>query len=175
MDDEDTLALVQTVQEEEIATLILFELVLSAPLSYRDRLLVPDFRLDILAMPDQEAKDQFRFIICDLQKLVQHLKIPDPVITKEGVRATALEALAIFFGRMVYPHRWIDMAVMFGRAPSTQCHIFYFVVEHLDKTFADLLYFDADRITKNLDRYCRELQQKRPTTLRAFGDLLMGP
>ncbi|KAE9301494.1 hypothetical protein PR003_g22506 [Phytophthora rubi] len=51
MDDEDTLALVQTVQEEEIATLILFELVLSAPLSYRDRLLVPDFRLDILAMP----------------------------------------------------------------------------------------------------------------------------
>ncbi|KAE8883594.1 hypothetical protein PF005_g2282 [Phytophthora fragariae] len=119
MDDEDTLALVQTVQEEEIATLILFELVLSAPLSYRDRLLVPDFRLNILAMPYQEAKDQFRFISCDLQKLIQNLKIPDPVITKEGVRATPPEALAVCLRSMVYPQRWIDMAAMFGRAPST--------------------------------------------------------
>ncbi|KAE9023074.1 hypothetical protein PF010_g14479 [Phytophthora fragariae] len=174
MDDEDTLALVQTVQEEEIATIILFELVLSAPLSYRDRLLVPDFRLDILAMPDQEAKDQFRFIICNLQNLVEHLKILDPVITKEGVRATALEALAICLRRMVYPQRWIDMAAMFGRAPSTLCQIFYFVVEHLDKTFADLLYFDSDRITKNLDRYCREIAAKTPNYIEGVWGFIDG-
>eukprot|EP00644_Phytophthora_capsici_P014658 jgi/Phyca11/128795/e_gw1.78.45.1 len=101
-------------------------------MSYRDRILVPDFRLNILAMFDTEAKGQFRFITKDLQLLVRYLKIPDPVITKEGVRARALDALCICLRRMIFPQRWVDMAAMFGRSPSALCHIFYFVVEHLD-------------------------------------------
>ncbi|EGZ08565.1 hypothetical protein PHYSODRAFT_340308 [Phytophthora sojae] len=99
--------------------LLMIELVANAPLSYRDRILVPDFRLDILSMPDGEAKDQFRFITSDLQRLVRYLKIPDPVITKEGVRATSLEALAVCLRRMAFPQRWIDMAGMFGRSVDT--------------------------------------------------------
>lgn len=162
MDDANMLPLNQTVEEEEIATLLLFYLVVDAPLSYRDRLLVPDFRLDILAMSDREAKDQFCFVTSDLQRLVTYLKIPDPVITQEGVRATPLEALGVCLRRLVFPQRWIDMAGMFGLAPSTFCHVFYFVVEHLYKTTADLLYFDAERITKNLDRYCHAIAAKSP-------------
>ncbi|KAE9343150.1 hypothetical protein PF008_g9812 [Phytophthora fragariae] len=174
MDEEDTLVLSQTVEGDEIAMLLMIELVANAPLSYRDRVLVPDFRLDILSMPDGEAKDQFRFITSDLQRLVRYLRIPDPVITKEGVRATALEALAVCLRRMAFPQRWIDMAGMFGRAPSTLCHIFYFVVEHLDKTFAELLYFDAVRIAKNLDRYCQAIAAKTPAYIEGVWGFIDG-
>lgn len=164
----------QTEEEEEIAMLLMLELGVNAPLSYRDRLLVPDFRLNILAMTDKEAKDQFRFLTRDLQRLVKYLKIPDPVITKEGVRARAIDALGICLRRMLFPHRWIDMAAMFGRAPSTLCHIFYFVVEHLEKEFGDLLYFDMARIVKNLNRYCHAISSKNPDVIRGVWGFIDG-
>ncbi|OWZ13658.1 hypothetical protein PHMEG_00012978 [Phytophthora megakarya] len=85
----------------------MLELATNSPLSYRERLLVPDFRLDVSL-------------------------------------------------------RWIDMVEMFGRAPSTLYHIFYFVVKHLNKTFADLLYFDAERVTKNfIDETVRPICRPR--------------
>lgn len=34
------------------------------------------------------------------------------------------------------------------------CHIFYYVVEFLDRKLADFLYFDTCRAIKNMDRYC---------------------
>lgn len=149
-------------EDEDIELLVLLSIVSQTPTTYRDRELVPDFRLDILSMPDDEALDHFRFTSSDLERLLVHLQIPDPVITKEGVRATPLEALAVCLRRMVFPQRWIDMAGMFGRAPSTLCHIFYYIVEHIDAKFSDLLYFDENRITANLDRYCRAIAAKNP-------------
>ncbi|ETO66295.1 hypothetical protein F444_16437 [Phytophthora nicotianae P1976] len=125
-------------------------------------------------MADDEALDQFRFISIDLERPLVHLQIPDPVITKEGVRATPPEALTVCLRRMAFPQRWIDMAAMFGRAPSTLCHIFYFVVEYLDAKFADLLYFDVDRVTANLDRYCRAIAAKNPNHIEGVWGFIDG-
>jgi hypothetical protein len=88
-------------------------------LPYRERLLVPDFRLNILLMSDEESIDQFRFTPSVLQKLARLLKLPNVITTLEGVRTNPLEALAVCLRRMIFPKRWIDMAAMFGRAPSS--------------------------------------------------------
>ncbi|OWY97709.1 hypothetical protein PHMEG_00031699 [Phytophthora megakarya] len=142
------------VEDEEVELFLLLELerLTGTPFSYRDRILVPDFRLNVLAMTDSESKDQFRFTTSELQLLVRHLKLPVPVITTEGVRLTALDALADCLRRMTNV----------GRAPSTLCHAFYFVVEHIEENFSDLLYFDDDRIVRNLDRYCHAIASKNP-------------
>ncbi|KAG6610475.1 uncharacterized protein IUM83_06619 [Phytophthora cinnamomi] len=74
-------------------------------LPYRGRILVPDFHLDVLAMDDAEAKDQFRFTVGELTLLVHYLGLPKVVYTREGVRSNAIEALAIFLRRLMYPKR----------------------------------------------------------------------
>ncbi|ETP37297.1 hypothetical protein F442_14888 [Phytophthora nicotianae P10297] len=118
----------RVVADEDVELVVLLEIAFDAPLSYRGRVLIPDFRLDILAMADDEALDQFRFISSDLECLVVHLQIHDPVITKEGVRATPLEALA----------------------------------------------FDVDRVTANLDRYCRAIAAKNPNHIEVVWGFIDG-
>ncbi|OWZ07342.1 hypothetical protein PHMEG_00020272 [Phytophthora megakarya] len=83
--------------------LLVVELFVNAPLSYRDRLLEPDFCVHIVAMPDRKAKAQFRFIVTDLQRLEVYLQLSDRIITKEG-------ALRVRLRRVIYPQRWVDMA-----------------------------------------------------------------
>ncbi|GMF40638.1 unnamed protein product [Phytophthora fragariaefolia] len=143
-------------------------------LPYRERILVPDFRLNILAMSDGEARDQFRFTVGELTLLAQHPKLPAVIRTPEGVRSTPLEALAVWLRRLIYPKRWIDLAAMFGRAPSTLCHIFYYVVEFLDDNLVEFLYFDTERITRNLECYCAAISAKAPGSIEGVWSFIDG-
>ncbi|ETI45213.1 hypothetical protein F443_10189 [Phytophthora nicotianae P1569] len=97
-------------------------------------------------MSDEESEDQFRFTVSELPLLVRHMKLPNVVRTREGARTNSLEALSVCLRRLAYPQRWFDKAVMFGRAPSTLCHIFYFVVEFIEKNLGDMIYFDEERV-----------------------------
>ncbi|POM78747.1 Hypothetical protein PHPALM_3691 [Phytophthora palmivora] len=157
--------------EEEVLVLWLMR---RRALPYREQILVPDFRLDVLAMDDNEAKDQFRFTVGELALLIHYLGLPKVIYTHEGVRSNAIEALAICLRRLLYPKRWIDMAGMFGRAPSTLCHIFYFVVEFLDEKLTDLLYFDKTRITNNMERYCAAIASKAPDSIQGVWGFIDG-
>ncbi|OWZ12983.1 hypothetical protein PHMEG_00013767 [Phytophthora megakarya] len=125
-------------------------------------------------MSDREAKDQFRFTVGELTYLARCLKLPGDICTREGIRSNPLEALGVCLRRLMYPKRWIDMAAMFGRAPSTLCHIFYYVVEFLDGKLEEFLYFDVDRITKNLDIYCDAIAAKEPRSIRGVWGFIDG-
>ncbi|OWZ13353.1 hypothetical protein PHMEG_00013332 [Phytophthora megakarya] len=117
-------------------------------------------------MSDAESKDQFCFTTGEIALLVHDLNIPAVARTREGVRSTALEDLPVCLCRLAYPKRWIDVAGMFGRAPpSTLCHIFYYVVDFLDKNLARFLFFDTSRITKNISRYCAVIAAKEPSSI----------
>ncbi|KAE9124044.1 hypothetical protein PF002_g7954 [Phytophthora fragariae] len=63
---------------------------------------------------------------------------------------------------------------MFGRASATSCHIFYFVVEFLDEKLAEFLFFDADRIIKNLDRYCAAIAAKATGSIEGVWGFIDG-
>jgi hypothetical protein len=143
-------------------------------LPFRERVLVPDFRLNVLVMDDEEAKLQFRFTVGEIQLLVDLLGLPQDIRTREGVRSNGTEALAICLRRLVFPKRWIDMAGMFGRAPSTLCHIFYYVVEFLDKKLENFLFFDTSRITNNLERYCAAVSAKAPESIAGVWGFIDG-
>ncbi|KAE8969771.1 hypothetical protein PR003_g28223 [Phytophthora rubi] len=143
-------------------------------LPYRERVLIPEFRLNILAMSDGEARDQFRFTLGELTLLTKYLKLPDTIRTREGVRSNALEGLDVCLRRLMYPKRWIDMATMFGRAPEKLCTIFYFVVEFLDEKLAEVLFFDTARITQNLDRYCAAIAAKSPGSIEGVWGFIDG-
>lgn len=153
---------------------LLLWLMRPASLPYRERILVPEFRLNILAMSDKEAKDQFRFTVGELHLLARHLKLPNIIRTREGVRTNSLEALTVCLRRLAYPQRWLDMAGMFGRAPSTLCHIFYFVVEFIDKNLGDMIYWDEERIISNLDRYCAAISAKEPLGIEGVWGFIDG-
>ncbi|GMF34172.1 unnamed protein product [Phytophthora fragariaefolia] len=66
------------------------------------------------------------------------------------------------------------MAGMFGRAPSTLCHIFYYVVEFLDKKLEDFLFLDTSRITNNMARYCAAIAAKAPETIAGLWGFIDG-
>ncbi|POM76727.1 Hypothetical protein PHPALM_6003 [Phytophthora palmivora] len=131
-------------------------------LPYREQILIPDFRLD------------FRFTVWELTLLIHYLRPPKVIYTHEGVRSNAIEALAICLRRQLYSVRWIDMAGMFGRAPSTLCHIFYYIVEFLDEKLTDLLYFDKTRITNNMERYCAAIASKAPDSIQRVWEFIDG-
>ncbi|KAF0731276.1 hypothetical protein Ae201684P_011837 [Aphanomyces euteiches] len=125
-------------------------------------------------MSDEEAKDQFRMTSSNIVRLTKISNLPSVTITCEGVRSDPVEALAICLRRLVFPHRWIDMAAMLGRAPSTICHIFYFVVEFLDKNLSKMLYFYIDRISKNIDRYCKAISSKEKRSIKGVWGFIDG-
>ncbi|POM67119.1 Hypothetical protein PHPALM_16924 [Phytophthora palmivora] len=50
-----------------------------AKLPYRERVLIPEFRLNILAISDGEPSDQFCFTVGELTLLAKYLKLPDTI------------------------------------------------------------------------------------------------
>ncbi|OWY96457.1 hypothetical protein PHMEG_00033270 [Phytophthora megakarya] len=106
------------------------------------------------AVSDTEYKDPFRITTGEMTLLAHYLKISAVVQTHEGVQSTAWEALAMCFRRLGYLKRWIDIAGMFGRAPSTLFSIFYYVVESLDENLASFLFYNTSWICNNISLLC---------------------
>jgi hypothetical protein len=112
-------------------------------------------------MCDDEAKKQFRFTIPQLLQLITVFQLQQTK-TKHGVVVEPLEGLCIVLRRLVFPARWIDMAAMFCRAPSTLHAIFYHVAEFLLAKYQNILFFDEDRISQNVDHFSSAILRKEP-------------
>ncbi|KAJ0391836.1 hypothetical protein ATCC90586_011255 [Pythium insidiosum] len=160
--------------DEDDHNVLLLLLARRTALPYRERVLVPEFRLNIFGMTDQEAKDQFRFIPRDVVRLAGLIKLPELIVTREGVRTYPVEAMAVCLRRLAFPTRWIDMAAMFGRAPSTLCHIFYYVIDFIEANLSDFLHFDEARLSKNLGKYCAAIAAKDTRTIKGVWGFIDG-
>ncbi|XP_055345269.1 uncharacterized protein LOC129593104 [Paramacrobiotus metropolitanus] len=97
------------------------------------------FAFDPRVFSERESWRYFRFTMPEIEDLRKRLMIPDVVITTRRERASGVEALCILLRRLVYPSRWIDLRMFFGRSESSLCGIFMWVLNHIDKTFRWLL------------------------------------
>lgn len=79
------------------------------------------FNLDRLTT--DECKAEFRFHKTDLLKLLEVLRLPDPIVCYNGLNVSAVEGLCILLKYFAYPCRHLDMVSRFGRHPSQICII----------------------------------------------------
>ncbi|XP_055348000.1 uncharacterized protein LOC129595112 [Paramacrobiotus metropolitanus] len=93
------------------------------------------FAFDPSVFTERESWRFFRFTMSQIEELRKRLLIPDIVVTAERDRASGVEALCILLRRFVYPSRWIDLRMFFGRSEGSLCRIFMWVLNHIDRTF----------------------------------------
>ena len=104
--------------------------------------LVPDIRFDPTQLDVLQPENLFRFSVDQLQTLIVALRIPGIMRTSQRdrfythsacvctywmdvfvCRFTAMEGLCIVLRRLVFPVRWMDVVVLFGRQTGPLCRI----------------------------------------------------
>ncbi|KAE9040634.1 hypothetical protein PR003_g4726 [Phytophthora rubi] len=89
-----------------------------------ERPLIPAVRLDLDTYGYANAVKDFRFDAHGIRLLVRLCVMPDTVITEEGNRCLAEEALAVILYQLSYSRRLDDMMDMFGRPTPALSRIF---------------------------------------------------
>ena len=81
-------------------------------------------------VPDSVCIQQFRFSKGDIYRLCHLLHIPDPLTCNTRIRVSASFGLCVVLRRLVYPDRFCDLSLFFGRSPSHLSLIFKTVSDH---------------------------------------------
>ncbi|OQR86303.1 hypothetical protein ACHHYP_10698 [Achlya hypogyna] len=107
---------------------------------------IPDVRFNFNAQTDRDCQFKFRFTKSDIIELVRLFRLPDPVITANRYRASAVEATCIMLNRLAWPHRLGTMTQTFGRSREALSGIANYVMQHVYDTFGHLLIWDDQRL-----------------------------
>ncbi|OQR89183.1 hypothetical protein ACHHYP_06433 [Achlya hypogyna] len=91
---------------------------------------IPDVRFNFNAQTDRDCQFKFRFTKSDIIELVRLFRLPDPVITDNRYRASAVEATCIMLNRLAWPHRRGTMTQTFGRSREALSGIANYVMQH---------------------------------------------
>lgn len=126
-----------------------------------ERSLVPALRFDPRTVPDDRFRRLFRFSKEEIPRLVDALRLPAVIITRERCRVNAEEALCILLRRLAFPSRLLDLRE-FGRSEAALSGIFLHLVRDLANRFADILHFDADRLRAQLPRFAGAIARRAP-------------
>ncbi|CAM1298097.1 Uncharacterised protein r2_g751 [Pycnogonum litorale] len=158
----DALLLSELLSDEELSSdeeLCLFNLLADRPKASTGR----HYRLDISSLSDAEVINLFRFKREDVVRLMELLRIPDPIIiARNGTKATNLEGLCILLRRMAYPNWWSDLVPLFGRSVPELSLISRFMVNHVAEQFGNLLTnfnFPWMQVDK-LEMYCAAIKNQ---------------
>jgi hypothetical protein len=121
----------------------------------------PNGRLDFNNLP-RPATEMFRFSVEQLHGLCRVLNLPGVWITKNKLRSSSMEALAILCRRLCYPNRWCDLVVLFGRSSGDLCHIFMEILHYLYDRFNHSLLqgIDWNRIESSLQTFGSAIASK---------------
>lgn len=95
-----------------------------------------------------------------MKRLRVCLRIPEIMVTENGIKFSGIEGLAVVLRRLCYPNRLSDLISTFFRPRDVLSRIFKAVLSFLNTQFADLLYFDWNRITPaKFDEYGLAIQR----------------
>ncbi|GMF19325.1 unnamed protein product [Phytophthora fragariaefolia] len=86
------------------------------------------FTVNAFSDGDCRLNLNFRFWKADVIRLYKALHLHDVYKLPNRVRVGGVESLCIMLRRLAYPGRYGDLAVLFGRSPTTLCFIFRFMV-----------------------------------------------
>ena len=111
-------------------------------------------------MDDSPALIKFRFIIGQLRRLADALRIPDIVITNQKDQTTAVEGLAMLSRRLAEPVRLSTMATEFGRSPSSLSRIINKIINLIYEEHRDLIFFNEQLAVERLQSYTIAIRDK---------------
>ncbi|OQR88600.1 hypothetical protein ACHHYP_06726 [Achlya hypogyna] len=111
-------------------------------------------------MTDADALLSFRFDVGGIIQLASLLRLPETIITSAGDRTSSEEALAIVLYRLVYPKRYYDMIVKFGRSRESLCHIFNWTIDFLHGLWDETIYFAHHVAQGRLAMYAKAINDK---------------
>ena len=114
--------------------------------------LVPDWRFHpsqcgTLRTQGLQAEHLFRFSQENLWILLDALKMPHIMRTPERDAFYGIEGLCIVLRRLVFPVRYMDMVVLFGRQTSPLSRIFRHTMAWLYAKWSHLANFDVARVS----------------------------
>ncbi|KAG2794160.1 hypothetical protein PC118_g22957 [Phytophthora cactorum] len=133
----DLLSLLASFGEESLRQALLQAGCFEVP----ERLPVPDVRFQLGTYCDVNAEQDFRFEVRSVRLLAHLFALPAVIVTEINDRYHAEEATALLLFRPSFPRRLHDMASTFGRSRPAIRGIFLRMIDYVDATYSDRMYF----------------------------------
>ena len=96
-----------------------------------DRPIIPNVRLDLNAISQNDCLKHYRFDQDQLRMIVARLPFPEIIATPEGDKAHIIEAFCLVLRRMGAPGKMYDLHQDFGRTEGSLCRIMIYMTHLL--------------------------------------------
>jgi hypothetical protein len=134
-----------------------------------ERPLIPDQRLDLSALSDEDAPVRFRFTVDEIRSLCTHLRIPGEWRSRNRLRAQGWECVCIMLRKLAHPCTWDELTKEFGRSPAALSALNNEVLGHVHHQFQQKLVLDVARLVPLLPRFSDAIRQKGSPLQRCWG------
>ncbi|KXS13070.1 hypothetical protein M427DRAFT_100807, partial [Gonapodya prolifera JEL478] len=106
----------------------------------------------------------------DILRLWTALELPAVIVLEERHKFLGVEALCVLLKRLAFPNRLSDLSPTFGRSPGELSWIVSYLVGDLKDRYAEILKWDADRLTPQLlKQFCGAIHDTGSPLRSVFG------